>query len=280
MYRIKSIFLSLAILYWFCLSLYTVFMGLSTAYWNIGLLLSGLLPLLFIVRLFVIKTARTSPDLKPLTFILVGAIALVFEQVLNDRPAQLALLLSGISLALWFAYVFWYSRFENRDSKKLKVGSKMPLLEFVGLDGKKVRTDSFKGKKLIYLFYRGNWCPLCMAQINEIAQQYQALNALNVEVLMISPQPHKFTINLARKRAVDFQFLMDEKSKVAKELDIFAQGGTPFGMEVLGYETDTVLPTIIITDENRRILFVDQTDNYRVRPEPQTFIKVLKENEM
>ena len=278
MYRLKSIFLSSAIFYWFCVSVYAAFMGLKSGYWNIGLLLSGLLPLLFIVRLFVIKTARTSPDLKPLTFILVGAIALVFEQVLNDRPAQLALLLSALSLAFWFGYVFWYSRFKDRDSNKLKVGSKLPRLEFVGLNGEKVRTDSFKGKKLIFLFYRANWCPLCMAQINEITQQYQELHALNAEVLLISPQPHKFTINLARKKAVDFQFLLDENSKVAKELDIFAEGGTPFGMEVLGYESDTVLPTVIITDENRRVLFVDQTDNYRVRPEPETFLKVLKGN--
>ena len=48
-------------------------------------------------------------------------------------------------------------------------------------------------------------------------------------------------------------------------------------MELLGYDPDTVLPTVIITDASGKIIFVDLTDNYRVRPEPETFIQVLKE---
>jgi len=46
-------------------------------------------------------------------------------------------------------------------------------------------------------------------------------------------------------------------------------------MQALGYDTDTVMPTIVITDKKGTILFADLTDNYRVRPEPETFFKVL-----
>jgi len=54
-----------------------------------------------------------------------------------------------------------------------------------------------------------------------------------------------------------------------------SENGLPFGFQVLGYDSDTVMPTIIITDKNGKILFADLTDNYRVRPEPSTFLKVL-----
>ena len=35
------------------------------------------------------------------------------------------------------------------------------------------------------------------------------------------------------------------------------------------------MPTVIITEAGGRILWVDETDNYRVRPEPQTYLDVL-----
>ncbi|MBW2550119.1 MAG: hypothetical protein JRE73_04995 [Deltaproteobacteria bacterium] len=46
-------------------------------------------------------------------------------------------------------------------------------------------------------------------------------------------------------------------------------------MDTLGYDSDSVLPTVVITDPSRRIIFVDLTDNYRVRPEPSTFLAAL-----
>jgi peroxiredoxin len=158
----------------------------------------------------------------------------------------------------------------------LEIGKTLPDMDFVDQNGEAINTDSFKGKKLIYLFYRGNWCPLCMAQIKEISEQYREINELGVEVLLISPQPHRFTVNLAKKMNVPFKFLTDDKGKMAKQLGLFVKGGTPLGMELLGYKSDTVLPTVIITDESGKIIYTDQTDNYRVRPEPETFLEVIK----
>lgn len=48
------------------------------------------------------------------------------------------------------------------------------------------------------------------------------------------------------------------------------------GMQMLGYDSETVLPTVIITAAGGRILWADETDNYRVRPEPKLFLTVLE----
>ncbi len=72
-------------------------------------------------------------------------------------------------------------------------------------------------------------------------------------------------------------FLVDPKARAARQLGLVHEAGLPLGMQILGYDTDTVLPTAIITDASQRILWVHQTDNYRVRPEPETFLKVLDE---
>jgi hypothetical protein len=50
------------------------------------------------------------------------------------------------------------------------------------------------------------------------------------------------------------------------------------GMQVLGYDSETVLPTVIITAVGGRILWAHETDNYRVRPDPDVYLAVLREN--
>jgi len=96
--------------------------------------------------------------------------------------------------------------------------------------------------------------------------------------VMISPQTHKFTKGLAKKFDVSFDFLTDENNRAAQALGIASPNGLPMGMQVLGYDSDTVLPTVIITDTGGKILWVHETDNYRIRPEPETYLAVLRDN--
>ena len=276
--RIKSIFISAATTYWLAVFIGALIEGFSYKEWHFGLLLSTVGPVLFLARLFIFKTPRTSRNPIVILLLLIVGFSLEVFYFVDAGGVPDAMLLSGFSFVLWLIYIFWYSVFPNRNREVLEIGKTLAHLNFIDQNGNTVNTDSFEGKKLIYLFYRGNWCPLCMAQIKEISEQYRELNELGAEVLLISPQPHKFTVSLARKMDVPFKFLTDVEGRVAKQLGLYVKGGTPLGMEVFGFDSDTVLPTVVITDETGTILYTDQTDNYRVRPEPETFLKVLKNN--
>lgn len=174
------------------------------------------------------------------------------------------------------AYVFWYSRLGRTANSLLAVGHEMPSVNFEDESGKEVSTQDFNGVPTIFLFYRGNWCPLCMAQIREVADRYQALKTMGVRVALISPQSHEHTRALAARFDVDFLFLTDPGHRAATELGIVHVDGLPRGMDkMLGYEKDTVMPTVVITDAQNRIIFADLTDNYRVRPDPEVFIDIL-----
>ncbi len=276
MNRSKSIFLTLAITLWTFTSIWAIYSGINNSQWYFGLLLASLLPTLFIGQLFIFKTPRTSRNLNWILILVFVGFAWELNQYILFDSSFIALELSFVSMLCWGSYIYWYSVFPSRNSEQLTVGKQLAKLQFIGSKGEDVFNDQFEGRKLIYLFYRGNWCPLCMAQISEISEKYREINEMGAEVLLISPQPHKFTQQLAKRRNVAFQFLQDRDGEVAKQLGIFVNNGTPIGLEVLGYETDTVLPTVIITDEKGKILYADQTDNYRVRPEPDTFIEVLR----
>lgn len=243
-----------------------------------GPALSSLAMVGFFAYVFSPRVARTSAN-APLVIVLsatgVGVAAIARFMQPDLAPGELPLLYTLASFVGTLLYVFWYSRLRRTPNESLSVGSMLPSFTVEGGDGEPVRSDDFRGAPAVFLFFRGNWCPLCMAQIREIAARYRELHDRGVKVALISPQSHRNTRGLANKFDVPFLFLTDPGAKAARQLGIVHEGGLPAGMEILGYEKTSVFPTVVIIDAAGKILFCDQTDNYRVRPEPDTFLAVL-----
>jgi peroxiredoxin len=235
-------------------------------------------------------------------FMLLISWIMVFKNIARTSahfPVLMALATVGVALAVWgyfqgasvnapilalagwlgfIIYVYWYSSFGHPSSESLQVGRNLPAFELRNVAGEMVSSASLAEEPMIWIFYRGNWCPLCMAQIKELVAEYQEIQELGVRVALISPQPHKFTMSLARKFSVPFYFLTDEGNRAARLLGIAHDDGLPTGLQALGYDSETVLPTVIITDAGGKVLWSHQTDNYRVRPEPSLYLQVLREN--
>lgn len=254
-------------------------LGLVTAgerfiFW-LGLLLAAGAPLSFFIWLFIAKPARTPRQ--PLAVTLLSALGMVIAMVAEwrfpGRGTTLFYLAAGSFIA-WFVYLRWYSRFPRRRAK-LSQGEPLPDFELQTPEGETVHSSAFTGQPHILLFYRGNWCPLCSAQVKELAGQYRQLAAAGAEVVLISPQPASQSRRLADRFDAPMRFLVDQRNRAARILGIDAPGGLPLGLQILGYSSDTVMPTVIITDAAGRVRWIHQTDNYRVRPEPETFLQVL-----
>ena len=214
------------------------------------------------------KRARTWRNEYPILISAVAGTLLAF--VYFESPASWLALFVGLVPA--FVYVYWYSVLD-RSGSSIRVGDTLPELELIDAEGRPVRPTP--GTHGLYMFVRGNWCPLCMAQVREIAEAYRELERRGVEVFLISPQSEKHTKALAKRFDAPIRFCVDHGNRAARVLGIEHLGGLPFMMEPLGYETESVLPTVVLVDPERRILFADLTDNYRVRPEPSTFLAVM-----
>jgi peroxiredoxin len=204
-----------------------------------------------------------------------GVLVATWEQFIEGTsgwsPTAVALA-SGLLLLL---YVFWYSRFGRIATALLSVGGKLPDFELQDSDGNRFQSGALLGSPAVILFYRGNWCPLCMAQIKEIAGRYQDMEAMGISVVLISPQPDEHSRKLATQYDVPFRMLIDTDNQLAETLGIAVRNGVPIGLPG-GYAPDTVLPTLIVTNDKGTIVFSDQTDNYRVRPEPDVFLAILR----
>ncbi len=270
----KRYFIIFSMAYWLALVLHGLYYWVITGAMDYGVLASGIVPLGFFgYHLLTRNTPRTSPHLYVITVVLVGAIA--WSWLLVYQFGLVNVLINAGSLFIWLVYLYWYSRFPRTGPALLDTGRKLPALSFVGPDGKEYRTDRSAGKYRLLLFYRGNWCPFCVAQVRELAMQYRELEELGVELLFISPQPHDKTRKLADSLGINARFLRDIQNAMARKLGLIDNGGVPLGFELLGYEPDTVRPAVILTDENGIILYSYLSDNYRIRPEPHTFIEMI-----
>ena len=235
------------------------------------------LPLPVIVgRLMLMQVARTSDNLPILMFVAaMGVMAAVWETFIEGTAGWLPLSAAVASGALFALYTFWYSTFGRYDSPALSVGNQLPDFELPDYDGAVFRSADLQGNPGVLLFYRGNWCPLCMAQISEIAARYREFVDLGINVVLISPQPEEKSRTLAERFDVPFKFLVDSDNKLATEFSIAQKSGVPVGM-ASDYPADTVLPTLVVTGPSGKIIYSDQTDNYRVRPEPDIFLAILR----
>ena len=242
----------------------------------LGLALAAFAPLAFFIKAFLFKSARTPRH--PVEYSILSGTGLAITMAMSYRYGNAAGIMhiwAFVTLLLWLIYLRWYSVFKDRDGKLLSPGSSLPVFQLETMDAHTVSSESFMAKPHLLLFYRGNWCPFCTAQIAELATAYQRLEELGVTIVLISPQSVKKNLQLAAKFDVPMFFLRDRNNEAAKKLGIFHEWGTPMGMQVLGYDSDTVLPTVILTNSEGEIVLTDQTDNYRVRPEPEVFEQLI-----
>lgn len=247
--------------------------GLPVLAWLGAALATVALPVQ-IVSFFGLRKGRTSRNLTVLTAIAsVGTAIAVVVSVLAGTGWPAAIAILGL-LSTQF-YARWYTRLDRDRQAGLEVGSRLPDFEVLDVDGTPVSSESFLGRPTAFVFIRGNWCPLCVAQVRELAAQYQTLAARGIQVALVSPQPLDETRALAEKFGVDFRYLTDTGAVAAASLGIRHDAGVPPGVTQLGYDADTVFPTVIVIDESGTVVFSDQTDDYRVRPEPALFITAL-----
>jgi len=276
MQKLKSLFISGYCTYLTLVTVYSFYSYGQTE--SVAMALSAILHLIglsFFVGLFLGQPARTSALLPKWTIpTLILGVAVAYQSLMEGN--SLATILASVAWLGWSMYLFWYSSFGGKGSSSLNIGQPLPDFTLSSPSGEVFSRTDLSAKPTLMIFYRGNWCPLCVAQVKEISKLYTQLNEMGVDVCLISPQPEENTQALADRFKVPFKFLVDKNLKAAEALGIKAEKGTPTGMEVLGYDSDTVRPTVLITDSKGILVYSDLTDNYRVRPEPEAFIKVFE----
>lgn len=239
------------------------------------------LPFFLMVLTNAFGIARTSQRLPVIQLLSALGVALVAwmtwqsQQALAvDNYVSVAMAVFGALFVQW--YVWQFSPYNREKSRQIVKGQTLPKLSLNRLDNQAIDSESFKGSKTLLVFFRANWCPFCMNQLKEVLAQAGRLKTAGVQVKFISNQGYKNSTDLAKKLKLPahFEILQDNDLSAAKALSIEDIGGSPTGMP--GYPADTVMATVIALDSDGKVVFGDETDNYRVRPHPDTFLPVFE----
>lgn len=276
----KSMFISMYMMFAMGVMGYSgleIYQGGNSLLWS-GVLLT-VAPMMMVLSWIMMtkSVARTSASFPIVQFLALTGVGLVVWLNLAGVIDPLAALLAPAGWVMLLVYINWYSVYKRESSPVLQPGRILPEFSLSSVAGPIINSNQFYDRPTVIMFYRGNWCPLCMAQIKELANRYKELGEKGVRIALVSPQPHSNTSELAKKFGVKFEFYIDVGNHAARMLGIQQESGLPMGMQMMGYDSETVLPTVIITAKGGKIIWVHETDNYRVRPEPDTYLQVLRD---
>jgi len=181
----------------------------------------------------------------------------------------------GIALALLGAVIWIRTRGLRPVPTQLKAGSPLPDFELVNEDGEPVRSRDLHGAPAVILFVRGNWCPFCSAQVDNLTRNYKDITGLGARLILVTPKPLETTRRVADFFKVDFEFWLDDALEVTRNVGLLLRNAVPkdYRQE---YGADTTWPAVVVVDADGIIRFSQLSRHISDRPKPELLLAEVK----
>lgn len=158
---------------------------------------------------------------------------------------------------------------------KLRAGKQLPDFSATHEDGGAVKSSELRGQPTVILFVRGNWCPFCTRQVEEVTAHYKDLTALGARLIFITPKPLDTTRRVAEFFNLEFEFWLDESLAIAKSLGLVMSDGVAEDWSK-EYGNDTFWPTALVVDQDGIIRYSKLSRLIFNRPNSEVLVKELK----
>jgi peroxiredoxin len=105
--------------------------------------------------------------------------------------------------------------------RAVAAGAAAPGFQLPDAYGKLIRSaDLLALGKLIVIFFRGRWCPYCVAQLQAMQQVLPAIKARTASLIAISPQTARQTAFMVEQYQLSFPVLCDAGNQVARQFGL------------------------------------------------------------
>jgi peroxiredoxin len=174
------------------------------------------------------------------------------------------------------------------EQRILTVGSLAPEFSLPDNNGRKVRSaDLLALGPLIINFFRGRWCPYCMAELMAWQSAYPAVRGRGALLIAISPQTVHQNDLLLQQHPLPFPVLCDEGSAVASSFGLtysvpaYHQKhlrsilvNLPFMNGDPSWQLPLAATYAVRADGT--VAFAEAHADFRVRPEPEDVLASLE----
>jgi len=157
----------------------------------------------------------------------------------------------------------------------LRPGQSLPDFHAIDESGDPVRSTELHGTAAVILFVRGNWCPFCSSQVENLTVHYKDIIDLGARLILITPKPQETTRRVAEFFEVEFDFWLDENLAISRQLGLLQESGVPEEHRK-EYGNDTVWPTALVVDPNGIIRYTSLSKMIADRPNPKTLLRELR----
>jgi peroxiredoxin len=166
-------------------------------------------------------------------------------------------------------------------------GAAAPRFQLPDAYGKLIRSaDLLALGKLIVIFFRGRWCPYCVAQLQAMQQVLPAIKARPASLIAISPQTARQTAFMVEQYGLSFPVLCDTGNQVARQFGLAYR--LPNYLEEQYRRTminlansngdqswELPLAATYIVEQRGEIGYVQVEVDYRQRVEPEKILSQL-----
>ena len=143
------------------------------------------------------------------------------------------------------------------------VGAIAPDFSAVDADGRAFRLSDLRGSPVLLKFFRGYWCPYCVAELKQLDESAKAFAALGIKLVALSSDRVDELRPFKQKHHWDITLLADPELVVHRQYRVEFRKFTP----KRGPFRDLAIPTTILIDQDGRVLWLEQTSDFRVRPQ-------------
>ena len=180
--------------------------------------------------------------------------------------------------AILIAAALGYRHFRNVGRPvpaALRRGQALPDFHAADENGDPVRSTELHGTATVLLFVRGNWCPFCSSQVENLSVYYKDIIDLGARLILVTPKPLETTRRVAEFFEVEFDFWLDDDLSVTKQLGLLQESGVP-NEHRKEYGEDTIWPTALVVDPNGIIRYSELSKSTADRPNPKILLQELR----
>lgn len=173
------------------------------------------------------------------------------------------------------------------EKQALKVGDKAPEV-MINIKGEKhPLSHIYASGPVVLKFYRGGWCPYCMAELKHYDQMFDQFKKEGSQILAFSPDTEVMSKKTETTNDLSFDVLSDGGHAIARKfglvykldqkvVDQLKKDGIDLSVYQGNKNNELSIPGTFVVGKDGKIAFAYVDADWQKRAEPESVLKVVK----